>query len=164
MSAQAMAPSMLIGHSFGGVAVLASAARVPSVRAVVTVGTPFDAAHVLEQIGSANLAQIEQAGEADVRLGGKQIRFGRAFIDDVLHQDQAARIATLQRALLVLHAPGDEVVGIDHAGRIFAAARHPKSFVSLDSADHLLDRRTDAEYAGGVIAAWASRYLPGEGG
>jgi putative redox protein len=160
MAAEGMPPSILIGHSFGGAASLAGAARVPSVRAVATVGAPFDAAHVLEQIGKESLAEIEQSGEADVRLGGRQLRFGRSFIDDVRQQDQAARIGDLGRALLVLHAPGDEVVGIMHAGKIFTAAKHPKSFVSLDKADHLLTRHVDAEYVGGVIASWVSRYLP----
>jgi fermentation-respiration switch protein FrsA (DUF1100 family) len=160
MTAEGMPPTILIGHSFGGAAVLAAAAQLPTVRAVATIGAPFDTAHVLEQLGHESLIEIEQSGEADVRLGGKQLRFGRGFIDDVRQQDQASRIGHLGRALLVLHAPGDEVVGIEHAGKIFTAAKHPKSFVSLDDADHLLNRRADAEYVGNLIACWVSRYLP----
>jgi putative redox protein len=160
MAAADRAPGLLIGHSFGGAAALAAVADMPAVKAVATIAAPFDVAHVLHQIGDAGVAAIENQGSAEVKLAGRPFTIGKAFIDDLRHQDQGARIAKIGRALMVLHAPRDEVVGIDHATRIFLAARHPRSFVSLDDADHLLTRTADAEYAASVIAAWAARYMP----
>lgn len=159
MDSAGMPPALLVGHSFGGAAVLAAASEVPAARAVATIAAPFDVAHVLHQFGSDSVGQIEEAGEADVRLAGRTFRMRKSFVDDVRQQVQKPRIADLGRALLVMHAPRDRLVGIEQAGAIFAAARHPKSFVSLDSADHLLSRREDADYAAAVIAAWATRYL-----
>jgi putative redox protein len=153
------APSLLIGHSLGGAAVLAVAGQAPEVNAVATLAAPFDVGHVVENFGE-HTAEIEAAGEAVVNLAGRPFTIRRAFLDDVRRQDQQARIAGLRRALLVLHAPGDQVVAVDDARKIFDAAMHPKSFVSLDDADHLLSRPEDAEYAAGVIAGWSSRYLP----
>ncbi|MGH8839023.1 MAG: bifunctional alpha/beta hydrolase/OsmC family protein [Jiangellaceae bacterium] len=153
------APTLLVGHSLGGAAVLAAAHRIPEVRAVATIGAPADPAHVtglLRQDG----AEIAASGEATVYLAGRPFRVRREFLADIASQPQTTRIANLNRALLVLHAAGDEIVGIDNARTIFEAARHPKSFVSLDDADHLLSRRGDAAYAATVIAAWAERYLP----
>jgi putative redox protein len=160
MAAAGRAPGLLIGHSLGGAAALAAADAMPVVKAVATIAAPFDIAHVLHQIGDAGVAAIEAEGSAEVQLAGRPFTIGKAFIDDLRHQDQGARIAKLGRALMVLHAPRDEVVGVDHATRIFLAARHPRSFVSLDDADHLLTRPADAEYVASVIAAWAARYLP----
>ncbi len=159
LRAAGRAPALLIGHSLGGAAVLAAAARVPEARAVAVIGAPFEVGHVLHHLGP-HLREIEERGEAMVQLGGRPFAIRRAFVDDVRAQDQAPRIAGLGRALLVMHAPRDAVVGIDEARRIYEAARHPKSFVSLDDADHLLSRREDAAYAARVLAAWASRYLP----
>lgn len=159
MDAAGMPPALLIGHSFGGAAVLAAAAKIPAARAVATIAAPFDVAHVLHQFGADSVAQLERAGEADVRLAGRLFRMKKSFVDDVRQQAQEPRIADLGRALLVMHAPPDQLVGIEQAGAIFAAARHPKSFVSLDSADHLLSRREDANYAAALIAAWSTRYL-----
>jgi len=153
------APSLLVGHSLGGAAVLAAAHQIPEVRAVATIGAPSDPAHVAG-LFAADRAEIETAGEATVCLAGRRFRVRREFLADIAAQPQATRIANLHRALLVSHAPGDEIVGIDNARAIFQAARHPKSFVSLDGADHLLSRRSDAVYAAAVIAAWADRYLP----
>jgi uncharacterized OsmC-like protein/fermentation-respiration switch protein FrsA (DUF1100 family) len=153
------APVILIGHSLGGAAVLAAASRIPEVKAVVTIGAPADAAHVLKQLGGS-LDQIMSEGEAEVRLAGRPFRIRRSFISDAEAQRLEETIRTLGKALLVMHAPRDETVGIDNASRIFTAARHPKSFVSLDDADHLLSRPEDASYAAGVIAAWAARYIP----
>jgi putative redox protein len=153
------APVILIGHSLGGAAVLAAAGRIPEAKAVVTIGAPADAAHVLKQLGGS-LDQIRSEGEAEVRLAGRPFRIRRSFVEDAEAQRLEEAIRTLGRALLVMHAPRDETVGIDNASRIFAAARHPKSFVSLDDADHLLSRPQDAAYAAGVIAAWAARYIP----
>jgi putative redox protein len=160
MEAQGRAPALLVGHSLGGAAVLAAAGAMPGVRAVATLAAPFDVAHVLQQIDPASLQRVQTQGEAEVLLAGRPFLVRRSFVDDLRRHDQGARIAALRRPLLVMHAPGDTTVGIDHANRIFLAARHPKSFVSLDDADHLLTRRADADYAGAVIVAWSSRYLP----
>jgi putative redox protein len=159
MEAAGHAPSLLVGHSLGGAAVLAAADAMPGVRAIATIAAPFDTAHVLQQIDPASLQRIETQGEAEVLLAHRPFIVRRSFVEDLRRHDQGARIAALHRPLLVMHAPGDTTVGIDNANRIFLAARHPKSFVSLDSADHLLSRRDDANYAATVIAAWASRYL-----
>ena len=153
-----MAPGLLIGHSLGGAAVLRAAGQMPSVKAVTTIGAPFDPAHVTHNFGDA-LDKIEAEGEAEVNLGGRPIRIGRDFVHDVNAENLAPAIHDLKRALLVLHAPNDAIVGIENATQIFMAARHPKSFVTLDNADHLITRGEDAEYAAGVIAAWVGRYL-----
>jgi len=153
-----MAPSLLIGHSLGGAAVLATARKIDSVRAVVTIGAPFDPAHVTHNFGDA-LSEIDKNGVAEVNLGGRPIRIGKDFVENVNAETLQTEIAQLHRALLILHAPRDAVVGIENAGRIFSAAKHPKSFVTLDEADHLISRPRDAEYAAQVIAAWATRYL-----
>ncbi|GIH25246.1 osmotically inducible protein C [Acrocarpospora phusangensis] len=153
------APALLVGHSLGGAAVLAAAHRVPEVRAVATIGAPADPAHVLHLLEDSR-AEIEQRGEAQVVLAGRPFRIRKQFLDDIAAQPQAERIAKLGAALLVMHSPGDEIVGVDNARRIFDAARHPKSFVALDGADHLLTDRADAEFAATMLAAWATRYLP----
>jgi putative redox protein len=151
--------ALLIGHSLGGAAVLAAAERIPEARAVAVIGAPFEVAHVVGQFAE-RVPEIEARGEAQVRLGGRSFTIRQAFLDDARAQGQAERIAHLRRALLVLHSPADAVVGVENAKHIFEAAKHPKSFVSLDDADHLLTRRADAAYAAAVLAAWASRYLP----
>lgn len=155
------APTILIGHSLGGAAVLAAAGALPSVRAVVTIAAPADPGHVTG-LFRQRLDEIRDKGEIDVQLAGRTFTITRAFVDDVAEQRLAEKIATLRKALLVMHAPGDRTVGIDNASRIFAAAKHPKSFVSLDDADHLLGRGIDAAYAANVIAAWAERYVEAE--
>lgn len=155
------APAILVGHSLGGAAVLAAAADIAEVAAVATIAAPSDVGHVLEQFGSS-LEEVRSKGEADVMLAGRSFTIRRQFVEDAEGQRLADRIATLRRALLVLHSPHDETVGIDNASAIFLAARHPKSFVSLDDADHLLSRPEDADYAARVIAAWAARFLPAE--
>ena len=159
LAAAGRPPAILIGHSLGGAAVLAAAARIASVRAIATIGAPFEVAHVLHQFAAA-VPEVEARGETEVHLAGRPFTIRREFLDDARRQDQAPRIAALGRALLVMHAPLDSVVGIDNARAIFEAAKHPKSFVSLDGADHLLTRREDATYAARVLAAWASRYVP----
>ena len=153
------APALLVGHSLGGAAVLAAAHRIPEATAVVTIAAPSDVAHVLHHFG-ADLERIERDGVAEVTLAGRTFAIRREFVADARAQALADRIANLRRALLVMHAPADQTVGIEHAAAIFAAARHPKSFVSLDGADHLLSDRRDAAYAAEVMAAWASRFLP----
>lgn len=153
------APALLVGHSLGGAAVLAAADEIPEVVAVATIGAPADVRQILGNFGTS-LAEIETKGAAPVMLGGRTFTIRGEFVEDARAHDLADRIARLDKPLLILHAPRDETVGIDNASRIFAAAKHPKSFVSLDDADHLLSRPQDGDYAAGVIAAWASKYLP----
>ncbi|MGF1627046.1 MAG: alpha/beta fold hydrolase, partial [Alphaproteobacteria bacterium] len=152
------APTMLIGHSLGGAAVLAAAGKVPEVKAVATIAAPFDPAHVKQHFGEA-LDAIARDGEAEVRLVGRPFRIRKQFLDDIDAQAKSGAIGRLRAALMVMHAPRDEIVGIENARLIFDAARHPKSFISLDSADHLLTDRADAAYAANVLAAWAERYV-----
>jgi len=158
LAARGLAPGLLVGHSLGGAAVLRAAERIPSARAVVTIGAPFEPGHVTHAFGNA-LERIGAEGSAAVTLAGRSFRIGREFVEDLRGEALGPAIAGLKRALLVLHAPRDEIVGIDNATRIFMAAKHPKSFVTLDDADHLISRPADAEYAAEVIAAWAARYL-----
>lgn len=155
---QGMPPALLIGHSLGGAAVLRAAGDIASVKAVATLGAPADPAHVAHNFGSA-IGEIEAHGQAKVSLGGRPFTIKKAFLEDIAGAKLTASIASMKRALLVLHAPGDAVVGIENAAEIFGAARHPKSFVTLDDADHLISRPEDAEYAAKVIAAWSARYL-----
>jgi uncharacterized OsmC-like protein/alpha-beta hydrolase superfamily lysophospholipase len=159
LRAEHEAPVLLIGHSLGGAAVIAAAPQVPEVQAVVTLGAPADPAHVRELI-DATAPDLSERGEAEVVLAGRRFRIKEQFLADLEQQDQEQSIANLGCALLVLHAPQDSIVGIDNARRIYQAAKHPKSFVSLDGADHLLSRARDADYVGRLVAAWAARYLP----
>ena len=158
LAARGLAPALLVGHSLGGAAVLRAAAEIESVRAVATIGAPFDPAHVANSFRDS-IPRIEADGRAQVSLGGRPFVIGREFLHDVAAAEMGPAIAGLKRALLVMHAPRDQVVGIDNAAEIFAAARHPKSFVTLDDADHLLSKPADAVYAADVIAAWSARYL-----
>jgi putative redox protein len=155
------APEILVGHSLGGAAVLAAAARVPEAVGVATIGAPFDPAHVLRVIPRRD--EIEHAGEAEVVLAGRAFRIKRQFLDDISGQRLGDAVRNLGKALLVMHSPRDDTVEIENATLIFKAAQHPRSFLSLDPADHLLTRREDALYAGHVLAAWAGRYLRGKG-
>lgn len=158
MRAQGHAPAILIGHSLGGAAILAAAEAIPEARAVVTIAAPADPAHVTH-LFSNRIDEIRDAGEIEVSLGGRPFSIRREFLDDIETHKQAERIARLHKALLVFHSPTDEIVGIENATAIFVAAKHPKSFVSLTGADHLLSRKEDAAYVANVIAAWAERYL-----
>jgi putative redox protein len=151
-------PAVLIGHSLGGAAVLAAAHRIAEARAVVTIAAPFDPAHVAGLFGD-RVDEIESKGEVEVTLVGRPFRIRRALLADIAGQNLTERIAGLRKALLVFHSPTDETVGIDNASRIFTAAKHPKSFISLAGADHLLRRPSDAAYVAHVVAAWAERYL-----
>jgi putative redox protein len=155
---QVAAPAILIGHSLGGAAVLAAAHRIAEARAVVTIAAPSDPAHVAGLFGE-RVEEIKSKGEVEVTLAGRPFRVRRALLDDIAEQKITARIAELRKALLVFHSPTDETVGIDNASRIFTTAKHPKSFISLAGADHLLGRPSDAAYVAHVIAAWAERYL-----
>ncbi len=158
MAAQGMPVQLLIGHSLGGAAALAAAPRIAALRAVVTLGAPHDPGHVLHNFG-ADLAEIEADGAAQVTLAGRPFEIRRGFVEDVRAASLDHALAQLDAALLVLHAPRDMTVGIDNAQAIFTAARHPKSFISLDNGDHLLSNAADADYAAQVIASWAGRYL-----
>jgi putative redox protein len=157
------APEVLVGHSLGGAAVLAAAADIPECRAVATIGAPADPEHVLALLGPA-AEEIERDGRREIAIGGRPFTIGRDFVEDLRSQDPADRIGSLRRALLIFHSPVDGIVGVENAARIFEWARHPKSFVSLDDADHLLSRPADAAYAAEVLAVWASRYTGGERG
>jgi uncharacterized OsmC-like protein/alpha/beta superfamily hydrolase len=152
------APKVLIGHSLGGAAILAAAAQVPEAVAVATIGAPADPAHVAHTFQSSR-AEIEAEGKAEVLLAGRSFTIKKQFLDDIAEQKLNHAVAGLRKALIVFHAPRDRTVGIENAGHIFAAAKHPKSFISLDDADHLLSRKADAIYVAKVLAAWAGRYL-----
>jgi uncharacterized OsmC-like protein/pimeloyl-ACP methyl ester carboxylesterase len=152
------APQLLIGHSLGGAAVLAMASKVPEVKAIVTIGAPHSAEHVKHNF-QTSLSEIDQSGEAQVELGNRQFLIKKQFLDD-LEKYQASDLGKLRKALLIMHAPLDATVSIEEAEKIYVAARHPKSFISLDGADHLLSRKQDSEYVASTIATWASRYLP----
>ncbi len=153
-----MAPSLLIGHSLGGAAILKVAGDIPSARAVVTIGAPFDPSHVAANFG-CHIDEIREKGRAEVSLAGRGFTITREFLDDIAGAEMKPAIHNMRKALLVLHAPMDQTVSIDNAAEIFMAARHPKSFITLDNADHLLSKPADAEYAADVIATWATRYL-----
>ncbi|WP_407175960.1 alpha/beta fold hydrolase [Bradyrhizobium sp. STM 3562] len=152
------APAILIGHSLGGAAILAAAERIPEALAVITIAAPSDPNHVTG-LFEDRLEDIRANGRTEVSLAGRPFPITREFLDDVAEHELMRHIAHLRKALLVMHAPTDDTVGIENATRIFLAAKHPKSFVSLDDADHLLTNRRDATYVADVIAAWASRYL-----
>lgn len=159
MTAADKEPSLLIGHSLGGAASLMAAGMMPNIRAVVTIGSPYDLKHVLHQFDPAALEKIEADGEAEVHLAGRPFFVRKDLINALRENDLHSHIAALKRPLLVMHAPGDDTVYVENASRIFAAAKHPKSFISLDDADHLLTQRRDADYVADLITAWSSRYL-----
>lgn len=152
------APQLLVGHSLGGAAVLAGASQIPEARAVATIGAPADAEHVIRNF-AADAARIRDAGQAEVTLAGRSFTIKAQFLDDLEGQKLHEHIAAMNKALIVFHSPVDATVGIENASSIFQAARHPKSFVSLDNADHLLTRREDAVYVADILSAWASRYI-----
>ena len=158
LAGRGMPPTLLIGHSLGGAAVLRAAGDMAGLKAVVTIGAPYDPEHVTHNFSDA-LEDIQNVGRATVDLGGRPFTIGKGFVEDVKAQKLGPVIRGLKAALLVMHAPRDSVVGIENATNIFTAAHHPKSFVSLDDADHLISRPQDAEYAADIIASWASRYL-----
>lgn len=155
------APEILVGHSLGGAAVLAAADRIDEVKAVVTIGAPSDAEHVIHNFG-AKVDEIEEQGEAEVELAGRPFKIQKQFLEDVRATMLEDTIAGLKRPLLVMHAPLDETVGIENASHIFTSAKHPKSFISLDDADHLLTKKADAIYAANMIAAWVSKFVGAE--
>ena len=158
LEGEGMTPSLLIGHSLGGAAVLRATPQITSIRAVVTLGAPSDPEHVTHNFADA-IPEIREKGIAEVSLAGRPFKIGKGFLDDISEERLNESIAKLNAALLVLHAPLDDTVGISNASDIFVAAKHPKSFVTLDNADHLITRTEDAEYAADVIAAWVHKYI-----
>lgn len=152
------APQLLIGHSLGGAAILAAAGRIPEAKAIVSIGTPADPQHVAHNFGQ-QIESIQTDGQAEVQLGGRSFTIKQQFLDDISKVTLKEQISSLRTALLVLHAPLDETVELDNAARIFQMAKHPKSFITLDDADHLLTSAKDAEYASELIAAWVQRYI-----
>ena len=160
LAGHAGGPQLLIGHSLGGAAAIVAASRIDSVAAVATIGAPADADHVLKAFDE-HVEEIETEGEAEVRLAGRPFTIKRQFLADVRGATVRDAVAGLHKPLLILHAPLDETVGIENATALFVAARHPKSFISLDTADHLLGQPGEAQYAAEAIAGWAARYLPG---
>ena len=153
------APKILIGHSFGGTAALKVVDELPEVGAIATIGSPCDTSHIVHQFAD-QLSEIEEEGEAKVLLGGRPFVIKEQFLDDIGNQDIASEIANMNKPLMIFHSPQDRMVGIQNASHIYSKARHPKSFVSLDGADHLLLKNPkDAEYVARVLAAWAARYI-----
>ena len=152
------APAILIGHSLGGAAILAAAGQIPDAKAIVTIAAPSDPAHVTG-LFKDRIEDIRRHGKVEVSLAGRPFHIKREFLDDITEHNLMEHVANLHKALLIMHAPADDTVGIDNATRIFVAAKHPKSFVSLAGADHLLSERRDAAYVADIIAAWATRYL-----
>ena len=152
-------PQVLVGHSLGGAAVLAASVRIPEVRAVATIGAPSDPAHVTALFGPGELASIEARGETLVHLAGREFTIKKQFLDDVNIAMLTETVAAMKTPLLVMHSPIDDTVGIDHARHIFDAAKHPKSFISLDTADHLLTDRADSAFVASTLAGWATRYI-----
>lgn len=158
MEAEYEAPSILIGHSFGGTAVLKAVADIPQAKAVCTIGAPFDPAHVA-QLFADKLTTIEDEGSADVEIAGRTFSVEKHFLDDIRSTEMEGAIGGLKRPLLIFHSPQDKIVGIDNARLIYDAAKHPKSFISLDGADHLLSDKRDAQYVAETLAVWSTRYV-----
>lgn len=152
------APQIFIGHSLGGAAVLNAAGFLPALKAVVTIGAPADPPHV-KHLFTSSMDEIVAKGEAEVSIGGRPFKIKKQFIDDLENTDANKRIKELNKALLILHSPQDATVGIENAAQIYTAARHPKSFISLDGADHLMTREVDSLYVGDVISSWVVRYI-----
>ncbi len=151
------APRLLIGHSLGGAAVLAAAADIESVKAVATIGAPAEPVHV-QHLFENEVEKIRAQGEAEIEIAGRDFTITSNFLDDIESYDLKSKLAVMHRALLVMHSPTDEIVPVVEARKIFEAAKHPKSFIALDGADHLLSRREDAEYVANIIVAWGGRY------
>ncbi len=158
MRREFQAPSILVGHSLGGTAVLQAAGQIPEAKAVCTIGAPFDPTHV-EQIFAAELSRLDDEDSTEVHIGGRQFTVARDFLDDIRSVEMERSIRALRRSLLIFHSPTDKIVGVDNARLIFEAARHPKSFVTLDGADHLLTNERDAQYVAEMIATWSTRYV-----
>jgi putative redox protein len=159
LASEYSAPALLVGHSLGGTAALRAAGEIPYAVAVATIGSPADPAHVKHLFGDS-LEELERDGSAEVNIGGRPFRLKQSFVSDLEDHDLLGEVSRIRRAILVMHAPLDTVVEIDNAAALFVAAKHPKSFISLDDADHLLSNPDASRYAGSVLAAWASKYIP----
>jgi len=151
-------PEILIGHSLGGAAVLKAASQLKAVKAVVTLGAPSSVEHV-SHLFENSMCQIQDEGQAKVNLAGREFTIKKQFVDDLKNVELLSEISNFKKALLVMHSPTDDTVSIDHAAKIFLAAKHPKSFISLDNADHLLLKRSDANYVADIIGSWVNRYV-----
>ena len=149
---------MLVGHSLGGAAVLMAAAKLKNIEAITTIGAPSDPVHV-KHLFQESINEIKEKGEATVSLGGRPFTIKKQFVDDLAEYEKSDVIKTLKKPLLIMHSPQDDTVDVSNAEKIYTSAMHPKSFISLDGADHLLSKSEDAQYAGEVIAAWAARYV-----
>ncbi len=158
MRAQKTPPAIVVGHSLGGAAVLAAAGEIPDARVVATIGAPSEPAHV-RHLFTGSVAEIEEKGEAEVLLSGRPFKIKKQFLEDIEENILAGKIGALNKSLLIFHSAADTTVGIGNAAKIYAAAKHPKSFISLDRADHLLSDKRDAMYVSAVLSAWAERYL-----
>jgi len=158
LQAEFESPQVLVGHSLGGAAVLQAASQIASVKAVATIGAPAEPTHVRKLFVNKE-REISEQGEARVNLAGREFTIKKQFLDDLDAQNMRTNLSSLKRPLLIFHSPTDNVVGIENASQIFEAVRHPKSFISLDHADHLLTNENDSNYVGGIIAAWTSKYL-----
>lgn len=151
-------PKILIGHSLGGAAVLLAAERIPSTKAVAVINAPSEPTHLIIHLESKR-EEIEEKGEAEISIAGRTFKIKKQLLDDLEQNHMEGKIRNLRKPLLILHSPTDNVVGIDNATRIFINAKHPKSFVSLDKADHLLSNQSDSLYAGSLIATWVKKYV-----
>ncbi|ROQ93527.1 alpha/beta hydrolase family protein [Desulfosoma caldarium] len=158
LAQRGLAPHILVGHSLGGAAVVHAAPRVPSCRAVAVIGAPFNPTHVARLL-RPHRDTLQRQGAVEIVLGGKTVRVGRGFLEEIPDDEVTRRVAALRRPLLVLHAPEDTVVSVENGERLFHAARHPKSFVALAGADHLLSDKRDARYVGELLAVWAERFI-----
>lgn len=158
LKAHYQAPSILVGHSLGGAAVICAATQLPDVKAIATIGSPFDPGHV-EHLIESNIDDIEEDGVAEVTIGGRSFMVKKQFLEDIREQSIKDKLASLRKALLIMHSPQDEIVNIENAAKIYHAARHPKSFVTLDGADHLLSQKEESYYAGEMIACWSEKYI-----
>ncbi|MEO1253982.1 MAG: OsmC family protein, partial [Bacteroidota bacterium] len=152
------APQIMVGHSLGGAAVLHISGQLENVKAVATIGAPSTPDHVTHLLEHGR-KELEEKGEADVNIGGRTFKMKKQFLDDLENKERSGVIKNLDRSLMVIHSPQDSIVGIDNAQEIYTEARHPKSFVTLDGADHLMSKEADAKYAGAIIASWSSRYI-----
>jgi putative redox protein len=158
LAEQYQAPSLLIDHSLGGAAVLFASAKIPSVKAIATIGAPSNPEHV-SHLFKNSVDEIKASGKAIVSIGGREFTIQKHFLDDIQDKNIKHNLDKFRNPILIMHSPQDTTVGIDNASEIYKAARHPKSFISLDGADHLLSDRRDSEYVGNIIASWADRYL-----
>lgn len=151
-------PDILIGHSLGGAAVIFAADKLKDVKAVVTIGAPSDPSHVSHLL-KKGIDQIEDSGEAVVTIGGRDFKIKKQFLDDIQEKNMSEIVKSMGKTLLVMHSPQDATVGIENAEQIYKAAWHPKSFISLNDADHLLSKKDDSVYVGEMIATWSARYI-----